>query len=160
MFCHSTKSSSMGLTFYRDCANLGPQLQGKLAHEGPYQANIEVLRLRLPELQAEDHETQTIRKQGLKKSWEDVDRVLDWKDIFYVLRVIWTELICRHYDNVLASHFDIKKTRELIVRKYYWPMLRANIESYVKGYNMCLASKLVNHKPYGNLQSLPVPTHW
>ena len=38
-------------------------------------------------------------------------------------------------------------------------MLRHDVEDYVKGCNICLASKAVQYKPYGNLQSLPVPTH-
>ena len=29
----------------------------------------------------------------------------------------------------------------------------------MKRCNVCLASKAVRHKPYGNVQSLPVPTH-
>ena len=29
----------------------------------------------------------------------------------------------------------------------------------MKGCDVCLASKAVRHKPYGDLQSLPIPTH-
>ena len=38
-------------------------------------------------------------------------------------------------------------------------MLYRDVEDYVRGYNICLALKAVRHKPYGDLQSLPVPTH-
>ena len=38
-------------------------------------------------------------------------------------------------------------------------MLRHDVDDYVKGCDVCLASKTVRHKPYDNLQSLPVPTH-
>ena len=38
-------------------------------------------------------------------------------------------------------------------------MLRRDVKAYVKGCNVCLASKAVWYKPYGNLQALPVPTH-
>lgn len=31
---------------------------------------------------------------------------------------------------------------------------------YIKKCDVCLALKLVKHKPYGNLESLPVLTHW
>lgn len=53
------------------------QLQKELVREGPYQqASISGMRLRLPELQAEDLLTKKIRKQGLKDSWEeDIDEV-------------------------------------------------------------------------------------
>ena len=59
----------------------------------------------------------------------------------------------------MAGHFEIDKTQELIARKYYWPTLRQDVEAYVKGCDVCLASKAVRHKPYGDLQALPIPTH-
>ncbi len=73
--------------------------------------------------------------------------------------IVRTELISRHYDNPLAGHFGIDKIQELNGRKYYWPTLCHNIEAYVTGYDVCLASKAVKHKLYGDLQSLPVPIH-
>ena len=39
-------------------------------------------------------------------------------------------------------------------------MLRQDIEAYVKGSNVYLALKTVCHEPYGDLQLLPVPSHW
>ena len=39
-------------------------------------------------------------------------------------------------------------------------MLPEDVKAYVKGCNICLASKTICHKLYGDLQSLPVPTHW
>ena len=38
-------------------------------------------------------------------------------------------------------------------------MLYHDVEDYVKGCDVWLASKAVAHKPYGDLQSLPVSTH-
>ena len=35
-------------------------------------------------------------------------------------------------------------------------MLRHSVNNYVKGCNVCLALKVVRHKPYDNLQSLPI----
>ena len=55
-------------------------------------------------------------------------------------------------------HFGIEKTREQFARKYYWLTLRAEINVYVKGCEVCLASKTVRYKLYGDSQSLPVPT--
>ena len=72
---------------------------------------------------------------------------------------IWMELISQHHDDPLAGHSGIEKTRELLAKKYYWPILRHNVEAYVKGCDVCLALKAIRHKPYGNLQSLPLPTH-
>ncbi len=88
-----------------------------------------------------------------------MDGVLCHQDLPYVPEIVRTELISRHHDDPLAGHFGSGKIRELIARKDYWPTLYRDIEAYVTGYNVYLASKSVKHKPYGDLQSLPVPTH-
>ena len=69
-------------------------------------------------------------------------------------------MISRHHNDPLTGYFGIDKTRELVSRKYYWPSLREDVENYVRGCDVCLTSKTVRHKPYKDLQSLPVPTHW
>lgn len=73
--------------------------------------------------------------------------------------LVRTKLINRHYNNSLINYFDIKKTREPIAQKYQSPTVKANIESYVKRYNIYLASESVKHKPYGDLQFFSVPTY-
>ncbi len=95
----------------------------------------------------------------MKEGWEEIEEVLHHQGLLYMPKVIRTKLISRHYDNLLVGYFGFEKTQELIAWKYYLLMLRVNVESYVKGCDMYLASKLVKHKPYGNLQSLLVSTH-
>ena len=133
--------------------------QSELVDEGPYKASIGGMRLRLQELQQEDNFAQKARADGLKEGWEDSEGVLHHQGLPYVPEIIRTELISKHHDDLLAGHFGIEKTRELIARKYYWPSLRADVEAYVKGCDVCLASKAVRHKLHGDLQSLPIPTH-
>ncbi len=115
--------------------------------------------MKLPRLRDDDKEAKTLRSERLLEGWEDIKQVLHYQDLPYVPKVICLELMSRHHDNPLISHFDIKKTRELIARKYYWPTLQQDVEAYVKGYNVCLTSMIVCHKLYGNLQLLPIPTH-
>ena len=38
--------------------------------------------------------------------------------------------------------------------------MQHDVEAYVKGCDMCLASKAVRHKLYCDFQSLPVPIYW
>ena len=78
----------------------------------------------------------------------------------YVPKIIRSELISRHHNELLIGHFGIKKTQELIAREYYWPMLWQDVEAWVKGCNICLASNAVCYTPYKNLLLLPIPTHW
>ncbi len=116
--------------------------------------------MRLPELQDDDKEAKKLRSKGLPEGWDDIEEVLNYQGLSYVSKVIRSKLISRHHNNPLVGHFGIEKTRELIARKYYWPTLRQDVETYVKGCDVCFASKAVRHKPYGDLQLLPVPTHW
>ena len=100
-----------------------------------------------------------LRAEQPVKDWQDIEGVLHHQGLPYIPEIIRTELISRHHNNPLASHFGIEKTQELVVWKYYWPTLRHDIDNYVKGCNVCLALKAVQHKLYGDLQSLPIPTH-
>lgn len=82
------------------------------------------------------------RKQGLKDGWEeDAKEVLHRECLSYVPEIIRTELISCHHDDPLAGHFEIEETRELIARKYYWPTLCGDVETYVKGFDVRLATK-------------------
>ena len=132
--------------------------QSKLSSKSPYTVSIDGMRLRLYKLQAKDEQARKTRAEH-SEGWDDINGVLHHKGFLYVPEIIQTELISRHHDNPLISHFGIKKIHELIAQKYYWPTLRRDVEDYIRGYNVCLASKAVRHKPYGDLQSLPIPTY-
>ena len=115
------------------------------------------MRLRLQELQEVDLKTQKLRQ---KDGYQEIDGVLHYQGLSFLPKAIRMELINRHDDDPLAGHFGIEKTHELLARKYYWPTLWHNVKAYVKGCDICLASKAVRHKLYGDLQSLLLSTHW
>ena len=122
--------------------------------------SIGEMELKLTKLQANDPTGKNIQsKNGLVEGWDDVDGVFHHKSLPYSPEIIRTELISRHHDDPLVGHFRIEKTKELVTRKYYWPTLRHDVETYVKDCDVCLASKLVWYKPYRDLQSFPVPRH-
>ena len=119
------------------------------------------MRLRLQELQDENDQAWKVRtEQPGNTDWNDIDDVLHYQGFSYVPEILRTELISRYHDDPLAGHFGIKKIRELIARKYYWPTLRRDVKDYVRGCDICLASKAVRYKPYDNLQFLPICTHY
>ena len=95
----------------------------------------------------------------MKEGWEDIEKVLHFQGLLYVPKIICTELISWHHNNPLTGYFRIKKTRELVAQKYYCPTFRHNVETHIKGCDVCLAPKKVRYKPYGDLQLLPIPTH-
>ena len=133
-------------------------LRGEIAQDSPYIANIGGIRLRMPEFQDEDKVAKALRAAGLPEDWKDVEGVRQYWGLVYVPEIIRSKMISCHHNDSLAEHFGIDKTRELVYRKYYWPSLRRDVENYVRGCDVYLTSKAVRHKPYGDLQSLPVPT--
>ena len=116
--------------------------------------------LKLQELQSKDKQARKFRaKQLVKDGWEDIDGMLHHQGLPYVPEIIRTKLISRHYNDLLAGHFGIKKTCKFVAQKYYWPTLCHDVDDYIKGCDVCLASKAVQHKPYGDLPSLSVPIY-
>ena len=93
-------------------------LQTKLADERPYEASIGSMRLKLQELQETDHEAQELRQQKAN-DYEKIDEILHYQGILFIPKTIQTELISRHHNSLLAGHFGIQKTRELLAQKYY-----------------------------------------
>ena len=76
------------------------------------------MRLRLSELQDNDEKARLFRgSAGLLEDWEDVKGVLQYQGLPYVPAIICFEMISCHYNDPLAGHFDIDKTRELVGRK-------------------------------------------
>ena len=77
----------------------------------------------------------------------------------YIPEIIRFKVISHHYNDLLVKHFIIDKIRELVSRKYYWPSLRRDVKSYVRGCNVCLGSKTIRHKSYEDLKSLLILIH-
>ena len=50
--------------------------------------------------------------------------------------IIYTELLQIHHNNALAGHFREKKTLNLLLRKYYWPSITADVVNYISTYNL------------------------
>ena len=149
-----------GTTVLLQLRQFWSNIQTDIAQNSFYIANIGGIRLQLSELLEKNEEAKRLRgSAGLLEDWEDVEGVLQYQGLPYVPEIIRSKVISRHHDDLLVGHFGIDKTRELVGRKYYWPSLRKDVEDYVRGCDVCLASKAVRHKPYGDLQSLPVPTH-
>ena len=108
--------------------------------------------LRLPKLQDNDKEAKTLRGFASPlEDREDIDRVLQYQGLPYVPEIIYFAVINRHLNDLFAGYFGIDKTRKLIGRKYYWPSLRKDVKSYVRGYDVYLASKAICHKLYRDL---------
>ena len=77
------------------------------------------MNLRLPELQDNDNKAKFLRAGGFPEGWEEVKGVLQYRGLLYIPEIIRSEVISCHHDDLLAGHFGINKTRELVSQKYY-----------------------------------------
>jgi hypothetical protein len=68
------------------------------------------------------------------------------------------EVMKANHDDPYAGHFGVTRTTELIKRKYYWPSQARDVREYVRECDVCQHVQTPRHRPYGELQSLPVPT--
>lgn len=73
----------------------------------------------------------------LREDWIDEKVISHYNNLVYILEI---EVISRPHNNSLANYFKIKKTKELITRKYFKLSLRKNV--YIKDCDICLASKI------------------
>jgi len=97
---------------------------------------------------------------GAIKPWKiGHSRLLLYKDRVYILSdpAIRAELLQRYHDDPLAGHFGVYKTAALLRRKYHWIKIEDDVQEYVSSCNLCQRTKAHRHKPYGELNSLPLP---
>ena len=62
------------------------------------------------------------------------------------------------HDHLLAGHFGISKTTELVRREYTWPGVRKFVNDFCSSCTTCRRSKAPRHKPYGLIKQLPIPS--
>jgi len=66
-------------------------------------------------------------------------------------------ILALRHDSLLAGHPGQAKTLELVNRDYYWPSMKAYVNKYVDGCQLCQRTKPIHQKPVGLLQPLPIP---
>jgi transposase InsO family protein len=65
--------------------------------------------------------------------------------------------LARYHNAATGGHGGIRKTRERLMRYYYWPDMRREIDQHVVECVTCGRTKARTHRPYGELAALPVP---
>jgi hypothetical protein len=67
-------------------------------------------------------------------------------------------LLCKElHESPAHGHQGVTRTLERIKRNYDFPKLRQIIEEVIRTCDICQRSKASRHKPYGELQPLPIP---
>ncbi|NCU37062.1 hypothetical protein EOM75_13760, partial [Candidatus Falkowbacteria bacterium] len=62
-----------------------------------------------------------------------------------------------YHDAPSAGHLGIHKTTEKVMRDFWWPTVRRDVEHYVRMCDLCQRNKPTNQRPGGLLQPLRVP---
>ena len=112
---------------------------------------------------------QKIRVQLNSKNQRKICAKRNWriqKFLIYFFRVIYvfnkttlkTKLFRLHHENFLTNHFDMKKIKNLINRKYFWFRMIVNVNEYVKKCNIYQRTKTSRHRLYNELQLLFIST--
>ena len=61
------------------------------------------------------------------------------------------------HDSAYSGHFGADKTRKNLARRYWWPTIQSDVDSYCRSCDTCQRQKSRRQKPSGLLQPLPVP---
>ncbi len=51
------------------------------------------------------------------------------------------EIIARFHNHITARHPGIEKTKELVLREYWWPKMKKDIEAYICACKVCQQTK-------------------
>ncbi|OOO05787.1 RNA-directed DNA polymerase (Reverse transcriptase) [Aspergillus oryzae] len=143
------------------------QVQRACISEKVYAAEVqEDLRDLIKRIQSEDPETQR-RKAAVEqrltrnKGWSVAsDGLVRFKDRLYIpsRENLRQTLINLHHDDPLAGHFGKNRTEILLKRKFHWTNLQRDVADYVAGCPVCQGAAAPKHRPYGTLESLPIPS--
>ena len=68
-----------------------------------------------------------------------------------------TRLIKEAHAQVSTAHLGKTKTRKIIMDRYYWPGMTADIDQYVRNCDDCRRSTIPRDKTPGLLKPLPIP---
>lgn len=90
--------------------------------------------------------------------WSFEHEVLHRKRLIYVstekLRVA---VLTANHDAPAIRHPGTEKTKKILSRNYWWPDMIKFVKEYVRSCEICQRTKSKRHKPFGDLEFLPVP---
>lgn len=119
------------------------------------------------ELQSQDQQCQHFTAKARGTAGERKGYTIDSQDLLrYKGRLVIpdqgamrTEILRRHHDDPRAGHMGSQKTLDLISRKFHWQGIAEDVREYVESCPTCQGIRVPRHRPYGKLQSLPLPSH-
>ena len=108
------------------------------------------------------HKREKYALKGLTKDdshWKESQGILLYKNLLYIPKdgPLHEKIIQQHHNHPLAGHPGIRRTRDLILAKYYWPTIRKDITKYVSGCDKCQKVKPSSQASKTPLQPNEIP---
>lgn len=63
-----------------------------------------------------------------------------------------------YHDHPLGGHFGVHRTTELLKQHFHWTGLDDYVKDYIAHCGICQGTAIPRHRPYGKLESLPIPS--
>ena len=125
---------------------------------------FKLLMIKFEELQEKNFVIIKIQNQLKSQDQRDAYATREWflqHNLLYYFHVIYVsdEMIIKakmlrlHHDDSLIKHFEIKKTRSLLQKKFYWLRMLKDIKEYIQNYDVCQRVKALRHRFYDEMTS-------
>ena len=126
---------------------------------------FKLLMIKLEKLQEKNFVIIKVRNQLKSQNQRDACAIREWSfqhNLLYYFHVIYisdetimkAKMLRLHHDNSLTKHFEIKKTRSLLQRKFYWLRMLKDIKEYIQNCDVCQRVKALRHRLYDETTSL------
>ena len=125
---------------------------------------FKLLMIKLEKFQKKNLVIIKVRNQLKSQNQRDACATREWffqHNLLYYFHAIYifdetimkTKMLRFHQDNSLIKHFEIKKTRSLLQRKFYWLKILKDIKEYIQSCNVCQHVKAFRHHSYDETTS-------
>ena len=126
---------------------------------------FKLLMIKLEKLQKKNFVIIKVRNQLKLQNQRDACATREWffqHNLLYYFHAIYvfdetimkTKVLRLHHDDSLTKHFEIKKTRSLLQRKFYWFRMLKDIKEYIQNCDVCQRVKTLRHRFYDETTSL------
>lgn len=105
-------------------------------------------------------ESKSKRDTGEANGWRiDQNGLLRRHDAVFVPAdpAVRDEILLMRHDDPLSGHFGVDRTLALLRQDFYWPGMDREVSDYIESCEVCQRTTVKRHRPYGELQSLPIP---
>ena len=109
---------------------------------------FKLLMIKLKELQKKNFVIIKVRDQLKSQDQRDACATREWSfqhNLLYYFHVIYildetimkAKMLRLHYNDSLTKHFEIKKTRSLLQKTFYWLKMLKDIKEYIQDCDVC-----------------------